>query len=138
MSAHVGHLPDTFDKFLRGLGILAQHVKPTTTYVEQAMKAHTVKMFKMYWKAARDGGDHPVEPEECENNDNESEMSEDVENPTSPGQELACMARSDTDSSATDNDTTSDESDSESDEGDNNDDSLTKPTRGERLLEIAK
>jgi hypothetical protein len=30
------------------------------------MKAHTVKMFKMYWKAARDGGDHPDEPEEHE------------------------------------------------------------------------
>jgi hypothetical protein len=44
MSAHAGHLPDTFDdKFLRGLGIPVQHVKPITTYVEQAMKAHTVK-----------------------------------------------------------------------------------------------
>jgi len=138
MSAHVGHLPDNFDKFLRGLGIPAQHVKPTTTYMEQAMKAHTVKMFKMYWKAARDGGDHPVEPEGHEDNDNESEMSEDVENPTSPGQELAWMARSDTDSSATDDDTTSEELDSESDEEDDDDDSLTKPTRGERLLQIAK
>ena len=48
------------------------------------------------------------------------------------------MARSDTDSSATDDDTTSDESDSESDEGDDDDESLTKPTRGERLLQIAK
>jgi hypothetical protein len=62
----------------------------TTTYVEQAMKAHTVnKMFNMYWKAARDGGDHPDEPEEHEDNDNESEMSEDVDNPTSPRQQLA-------------------------------------------------
>jgi hypothetical protein len=138
MSAHVGHLPDTFAKFLRGLGIQAQHVKPTTTYVEQAMKAHTVKMFKMYWKAARDGGDHPVEPEGHEVNDNESEMSEDVENPTSRGQELAWMARSDTDSSATDDDTTSDELDSESDEEDDDNDSLTKLTRRERLLQIAK
>ena len=65
-------------------------------------------------------------------------MSEDVENPTSPGQELAWMARSDTDSSATDDDTTSEELDSESDEEDDDDDSLTKPTRGERLLQIAK
>ena len=48
------------------------------------MKAHTVKMFKMYRKAVRDGGDHPNEPEEREDNDNESEMSEDVDNPTSP------------------------------------------------------
>jgi hypothetical protein len=64
-------------------------------------------------------------------------MSEDVENPTSPGQELAWMARSDTDLSATDDDTILDESDSGSDEGDD-DDSLTKPTHGERLLQIAK
>jgi hypothetical protein len=90
MSAHVGHLPDTFDKFLRELGVPTRQVKSTTTYVEQAMKAHTVKMFKMYWKAVRDEGDHPNEPEECENNDNESEMSEDnVGNPTSPRQQLA-------------------------------------------------
>jgi hypothetical protein len=106
MSAHVGHLPDTFDKFLRELGVPTRQVKSTTTYVEQAMKAHTVKMFKMYWKAVRDGGDHPNEPEEREDNDNESEMSEDVDNPTSPRQQLAWMARSDTDSSETD-DTTS-------------------------------
>jgi hypothetical protein len=38
-------------------------------------------MFKMYWKAVRDGGDHPNEPKECENSDNKSEMSEDVDNP---------------------------------------------------------
>jgi hypothetical protein len=50
------------------------------------MKAHTVKMFKMYWKAVRDGGDHPNEPEECEDKDNESEMSEDVDNPICPRQ----------------------------------------------------
>jgi len=54
MSAHVGHLPDTFDKFLRELGIPMRQVKSTTTDVEQAMKAHTMKMFKMYWKAVRD------------------------------------------------------------------------------------
>jgi hypothetical protein len=108
MSAHVGHLPDnTFDKLLRELGVPTRQAKSTTTYIEQAMKAHTVKMFKMYWKAVRDGGDHPYEPEECENNDNESEMSEDIDNPTSPRQQLAWMAQSDTDSSETDN-TTSD------------------------------
>jgi hypothetical protein len=65
-------------------------------------------------------------------------MSEDIENPTSPGQELAWMARSDTDSSATDDDTTSDKSDSGSDERDDDDDSLTEQTRGERLLQIAE
>jgi len=46
MSAHVGHLPDTFDKFLRELGVPTRQAKSTTTYVEQTMKAHTVKMFK--------------------------------------------------------------------------------------------
>ena len=59
MSAHVGHLPDTFDKFLRELGIPTRQVKSTTTDVEQTMKAHSIKMFKIYWKAMRDGGDHP-------------------------------------------------------------------------------
>ena len=59
MSAHVGHLPDTFDKFLQELGIPTRQLKSTTTDVEQAMKAHTIKMFKIYWKAMRDGGDHP-------------------------------------------------------------------------------
>ena len=54
---------------------------PLQMYVEQAMKAHTIKMFKMYWKAVRDGGDHPNEPEKCDDKDNESEMSEDVDNP---------------------------------------------------------
>jgi hypothetical protein len=78
-------------------------------------------MFKMYWKAVRDGGDHPNEPDECKDNDNESEMSEDVDNPTSPRQQLAWMARSDTDTSETD-DTTSDESDLESDKEDGDDD----------------
>jgi hypothetical protein len=137
MSAHVGHLPDTFDKFLRELCIPTRQVKSTTTDVEQAMNAHTIKMFKMYWKAVRDGGDHPNEPEKCEDNDNESEMSEDVDNPTSPRQQLAWMARSETDSSETD-DTTSHESDLESDKEDDDDDVPLEPTRGERLLQIAQ
>jgi hypothetical protein len=137
MSAHVGHLPDTFDKFPRELGVPTRPVKSTTTYVEQAMKAHTVKMFKMFWKAARDGCDHPDEPEEHEDKDNESEMSEDVDNPTIPRQQLAWMARSDTDSSETD-DTTSDESEFESDEEDDGDDIPPEPTRGKILLQIAK
>jgi hypothetical protein len=47
------------------------------------------------------------------------------------------MARSDTDSSETD-DTMSDESDLESDEEDDDDDIPLEPTRGERLLQIAK
>jgi hypothetical protein len=64
-------------------------------------------------------------------------MSEDVDNPTSPRQQLAWMARSDTDSSETD-DTTSDESDLESDKEDDNDDVPLEPTRGERLLQIAQ
>ena len=56
------------------------------------MKAHTVKIFKMYWKDVRDGVDHPNEPEEREDNENESKMSEDVDNPTSPPrQQLAWM-----------------------------------------------
>ena len=55
-------------------GIPARHVKSTTTYGEQAMKPHNAKMFKMFWKAARDGGDQPVEPEGHEGNDNENEM----------------------------------------------------------------
>ena len=63
-------------------------------------------------------------------------MSEDVNNPTSPRQQLAWMARSDTDSSETD-DTPSDESDLESDEEDDDDVPL-QPTRGERLLQIAE
>jgi hypothetical protein len=67
------------------------------------MKAHTIKMFKMYWKAVRDGGDHLNEPEKCEDNENErGETSEDVDNPTSPRQQLAWMVRSETDSSETD------------------------------------
>jgi hypothetical protein len=56
-SAHVGHLPDTFGKFLREIAaVQAKQVKATTTEVALAMKVHTVKMFKMYWKAAREGG----------------------------------------------------------------------------------
>ena len=66
-------------------------------------------------------------------------MSEDVDNPTSPRQQLAWMARSETDSSETD-DTTSHESDPESDKeyDDDDDDVLLNPTRGERLLQIAQ
>ena len=48
------------------------------------MKAHTIKMSKIYGKAVRDGGDHPNEPEKCDDKNNESEMSEDVDNPTCP------------------------------------------------------
>jgi len=81
MSAHVGHLPDTFDKLLQELGIPTRQLKSTTADVEQAMKAHTIKMFKMYWKAVRARGDRPNEPETCDDKDNESEMSEDVDNP---------------------------------------------------------
>ena len=130
MLAHVGHLLDTFDQFLRELGIPARHVKSTTAYVEQTMKAHTVKIFKMFWKAARDGGDQPAEPVGHEDNDNESETGEEAEDLASPEQEQehAWMARSDTDSSATDEDTTSDESDLGSDEGDE-DDNLEPPPR---------
>ena len=51
--------------------------------VEQTMKAHSIKMFKIYWKAVRDGGDHPNEPEKYDDENNESEKSEDVDNPTS-------------------------------------------------------
>ena len=142
MSAHVGHLlPDTFDKFLQELGIPTRQLKSTTTDVEQAMKkAHTIKMFKMYWKAVRYGGDHPNEPEKCEDNDNESEMSEDVGNPSSLRQQLAWMARSDTDSSETDA-MTSHESDLlylESDKEYDDDDVPLEITRGERLLQIAQ
>ena len=71
-------------------------------------------MFKIYWKAVRDGGDHPNEPEKCDDKNNENEMSEDVDNPTSPRQQLTWMTRSETDSSETD-DTTSHESDLVSD-----------------------
>ena len=102
------------------------------------MKAHTIKMFRMYWKAVRDGGDHPNEHEKCDDKDNESEMSEDVDNPTRPRQQLAWMARSETNSSETD-DMTSHESDLESDkEYDDDDDVPLEPTRGERLLQIAQ
>ena len=59
MSAHVGHLPDTFDKFYRELGIPTRQVKSTTTDVEQAMKAHTIKMFRMYWKAVTERRGRP-------------------------------------------------------------------------------
>jgi hypothetical protein len=138
MSAHVGHLPDTFDKFLRELGIPTRQLKSTTTDVVQAMKAHTIKMFKMYWKAVRDGGDRPNEPEKCDDKDNESEMSEDVDNPTRPRQQLAWMARSETDSSETDDDMTSHETDLESDKEYDDDDVPLEPTRGERLLQIAR
>ena len=101
------------------------------------MKAHTIKMFKMYWKAVRDGGDHPNEPEKCDGKDNKSEMSEDVDNPTSPRQQLAWMARSDTDSSGTD-DMTTHELDLESDMEYDDDDVPLEPTRGERLLQVAQ
>ena len=47
------------------------------------------------------------------------------------------MTQSGTDSPMTDDDTTSSESDSESDSEDE-DDNLTKQTRGERLLKVAK
>ena len=65
-------------------------------------------------------------------------MSEDVDNPTSLRQQLAWMARSETDSSETD-DMTSHELDLESDkEYDDDDDVPLEPTRGERLLQIAQ
>ena len=65
-------------------------------------------------------------------------MSQDVDNPTcSPRQQLAWMARSETDSSETE-DTTSHESDLESDKEYDDDDALLEPTRGERLLQIAQ
>ena len=137
MSAHVGHLPDTFDKFLRELGIPTRQVKSTITYVELTMKDHTIKMFKIYWKAVRDGCDHPNKPEEREDKDNDSEISEDSDNPTSPAQQLAWLARSDTDSSETDN-TTSDESDLESNEEDNVDGVPLKLISEERLPQIKK
>ena len=92
----------------------------------------------MYWKSVRDGGDRPNEPEKCDDTDNESEMSEDVDNPTRPRQQLAWMARSETDSSETDDDMTSHESDLESDKEYDDDDVLLEPTRGERLLQIAQ
>jgi hypothetical protein len=58
-----------------------------------------------------------------------------TKNPTSPRQQLAWLARSDTDSSETD-DTTSDESaDLESDEADDDEDVPREPTREERLLQ---
>ena len=47
------------------------------------------------------------------------------------------MTQSDTDSSTTNDDTTSGQSDSGSDKGDE-DDSITRQTRGERLLQVAK
>jgi acyl transferase domain-containing protein len=66
-------------------------------------------------------------------------MSEDVDNPTSPRQQLAWMARSETESSETD-DMTSHESDLENDEeyDDDDDEVPLEPTRGERLLQIAQ
>jgi len=84
----------------------------------------------------RDLGDQPNEPEKCDDKDNESEMSED-DNPTSPRQQLAWMARSETDSSETDN-MTSHESDLESDKEYDDDDVPLEPTRGERMLQIAQ
>jgi hypothetical protein len=43
--------------------------------VELAMKAHTVKMLIMYWKAAREGGDRPDDHEDGrEDTDNESDI----------------------------------------------------------------
>ena len=138
MSAHVGHLPESFDKLLRELGIPALLVKPTTKYVEQAMKAHTVKMFKMYWKATKDGNEQPIEPEMNEDNDNESEISEHVEDPMSITHELTHLARSETDPSSTDEYTTSDETDSENDEEADDDNNLTELTRGEQMLQITR
>jgi hypothetical protein len=38
--------------------------------VELAMKVHTVNMFKMSWKAAREGGDRPDAHEERDHTDN--------------------------------------------------------------------
>jgi hypothetical protein len=92
ISAHVGRLPDTLFKFLRELGVLAKRVKVTTTEVELATKAHTVKMLKIYWKAAREGGDRPADREEREDTDNESEMSNDIMDQTNPEQALSWMA----------------------------------------------
>ena len=62
--------------------------------------------------------------------DNESEISEHVEDPMSITHELAHLARSDTDPSSTDEYTTSDETDSENDEEADDDNNLTELTRG--------
>ena len=86
----------------------------------------------------RDGADHPNEHEKCDDKDNESEMSEDVDNPTSPRQQLAWMARCDTDSYGTDDMTTHRELDLESDMEYDDDDVPLEPTRGERLLQVAQ
>ena len=47
--------------------------------------------FRFSHLAVRDGGDHPNEPEKYDDESNESEMSEDVDNPTSPIQTTTSM-----------------------------------------------
>ena len=121
ISAHVGHLPDTFDKFLREIGVQAKQVKETATEVEKAMKAHTIKMFKIYWKETREGGDRSHNHEKRENTDNEDEMNDDtIDRISSLGlqEELTWMVQEDSDSFDTDDEATLKESDLGSDEED--------------------
>jgi hypothetical protein len=87
-------------------------------------------MFKIYGKAAREGGDRSETHEEREDTDNESEMNEDITDRTSLPKfhELTWMAQEDTDSFETDEEATSEESDSGSDE-ENIDDRLDSSPR---------
>ena len=96
MATHIGHLPDTFRLFLQELGVPAKQLTSTKNEVVKTMKAHTLKMFKTYWKCTRGPEKNQIEEQEQEETDDEEEV-DNVTTQTSQENAYMWLAQEETD-----------------------------------------